>query len=142
MTDNPYRNLPSVNDVLAAPAAAPLVRDHGHAQAVAAVRAVLTELRGQLQTGAAADGELAPDAVAGRAAAHLGRQVRPKLRPVINATGIVLHTNLGRAPLAESAARAAADAARGYLNLEVDLATGRRSSRPDAIREWVCRLTG
>ena len=54
----------------------------------------------------------------------------------------MLHTNLGRAPLAEEAARAAYEAARGYLNLELDLETGKRSSRQDAIREWVCRLTG
>jgi L-seryl-tRNA(Ser) seleniumtransferase len=103
---------------------------------------VLAELRDQLRAGAAADGELAADIVAARAAAYLAQQVRPKLRPVINATGIVLHTNLGRAPLADAAARAAADAARGYLNLELDLATGKRSSRQDAIREWVCRVTG
>src|SRR5262249_11780610 len=51
-----------------------------------------------------------------------------------------VHTNLGRAPLAENAARAAYNAGRGYLNLELDLETGKRSSRQDAIREWVCRL--
>src|SRR5205807_2323289 len=73
---------------------------------------------------------------------RLGQEFRPKLRPVINATGIVLHTNLGRAPVAEEAARAAYEAARGYLNLELDLETGKRSSRQDAVREWVCRLTG
>ena len=59
----------------------------------------------------------------------------PVLRPVINATGIVLHTNLGRSPIAETAARAAYEAARGYLNLELDLGTGKRSSRQDPIRE-------
>src|SRR4029077_17964381 len=59
-----------------------------------------------------------------------------------NATGIILHTNLGRAPLAASAARAAAEAGAGYLNLELDLHTGKRSSRQDAVREWICRLTG
>src|SRR5262249_23621573 len=53
-----------------------------------------------------------------------------------------VHTNLGRAPLAENAARAAYNAGRGYLNLELDLETGKRSSRQDAIREWVCRLLG
>src|SRR5262249_56354534 len=67
---------------------------------------------------------------------------RRKLRPVLNATGIVLHTNLGRAPVAEEAAHAAYEAARGYLNLELDLQTGKRSSRQLAIREWACRLTG
>src|SRR5439155_21583724 len=106
------------------------------------VRAALDELRQQLRDRGAADSELTPDAIAERAAVHLAKQMQPKLRPVINATGIILHTNLGRAPMAESAARAASDAARGYLNIELDLATGQRSSRQDAIRDWVCRITG
>jgi L-seryl-tRNA(Ser) seleniumtransferase len=67
---------------------------------------------------------------------------RPKLRRVINATGIVLHTNLGRAPMAEEAANAAHEAAGGYLNLELNLETGKRSSRQDAVRDWICALTG
>src|SRR5205823_13942200 len=73
---------------------------------------------------------------------RLGTTFRPKLVEVINATGIVLHTNLGRAPIAAEAARAAEQAAAGYLNLELDLASGKRSSRPLAVREWLCRLTG
>src|SRR5207244_12780306 len=77
-----------------------------------------------------------------RARRCLAVAIPPRLRPGINATGIVLHTNLGRAPVAEEAARAAYDAARGYLNLEMDLDSGKRSSRQSAIREWVCRLTG
>jgi L-seryl-tRNA(Ser) seleniumtransferase len=68
--------------------------------------------------------------------------MRPKLRTVINATGIVLHTNLGRSPIAEEAAKAAYEAARGYLNLELDLDSGKRSSRQIAVRDWLCRLTG
>jgi L-seryl-tRNA(Ser) seleniumtransferase len=75
-------------------------------------------------------------------AAGLRQVVRPKLVGVINATCIVLHTNLGRAPIAEEAARAAQEAARGYLNLEMELASGKRSSRQAAVREWLCRLTG
>src|SRR5437763_7214368 len=102
MSANPFRNLPSVTEVLAAPAAAALAREHGHGQAVAAVRAALDVLRQQLRDGTVLDGELTPDAIAEHAAAHLAEQVRPKLRPVINATGIVLHTNLGRAPMAEA----------------------------------------
>ena len=89
-----------------------------------------------------ADGEGTLEAIAGRAVLRLARETRPKLVPVINATGIVLHTNLGRAPIAEEAANAADDAVRGYLNLEMDLETGKRSSRQDALRDWVCRLTG
>src|SRR5207244_4056325 len=77
-----------------------------------------------------------------RVAVRVTRELRPRLRGVINATGIVLHTNLGRAPIAAEAAQAAHDAALGYLNLELDLETGKRSSRQVAVREWICRLTG
>src|SRR4029077_6005922 len=106
------------------------------------VREELTELRRHLAEGSPVDGAADAAAVAARVAARLGRELKPKLRPVINATGIVLHTNLGRAPIAEEAAQAAYEAARGYLNLELDLETGKRSSRQNAIRDWVCRLTG
>jgi L-seryl-tRNA(Ser) seleniumtransferase len=142
MTPNPYRNLPAVMDVLAAPTGVALVRAHGHEPTVAAIRAALAELRNRIGAGESVDVAQTADAVAEQAAIHLARDNSPRLRPVINATGVVLHTNLGRAPLAEVAADAARAAAVGYLNLELDLATGQRSSRPDAIREWACRLTG
>jgi L-seryl-tRNA(Ser) seleniumtransferase len=142
MSANPYRRLPAVNDVLETGAARTLAERHARELIVAAVRAELSELRERAAKGEALDGDCSADAVAARAAARLERELRPKLRPVINATGIVLHTNLGRAPRAEAAAQAAYEAARGYLNLEMDLATGKRSSRQAAVREWVCRLTG
>ncbi len=135
---NPFRDLPSVNEVLQLVNAP----EHSHEQMVAAVRQELAELRRRLGSGESADGEATAKAIAARAAARLVREMRPRLRPVINATGIVLHTNLGRAPVAEEAARAAYEAARGYLNLEMDLETGKRSSRQDALREWLRRLTG
>ncbi|HXG11190.1 MAG TPA: L-seryl-tRNA(Sec) selenium transferase [Gemmataceae bacterium] len=139
---NPFRNLPSVNEVLEAAPIRDLAGACAHEVIAAAVRAELAELRQRLGRGESIDGTADADAVARRVAERLGRELRPKLRPVINATGIVLHTNLGRAPIAEEAARAAYEAARGYLNLELDLETGKRSSRQNAIREWVCRLTG
>jgi L-seryl-tRNA(Ser) seleniumtransferase len=142
MADNPFRNLPSVNEILDLPGVRALASEHSHDAIVAAVREELTELRALLARGEALDGRADPVSLGGRVAERLGRDFRPKLRPVINATGIVLHTNLGRAPVAEEAARAAYEAARGYLNLELDLETGKRSSRQVAIREWVCRLTG
>jgi L-seryl-tRNA(Ser) seleniumtransferase len=142
MSDNPFRRLPSVHEVLAALAAHPAGGESPHPQAVAAVRAELEALRGRLGRGEPIDGATDPAAVASRAAQRLERERRPRLRAVINATGIVLHTNLGRAPLAAEAARAAHDAGAGYLNLELDLETGKRSSRQDALREWVRRLTG
>jgi L-seryl-tRNA(Ser) seleniumtransferase len=140
--DNPFRSLPSVNTVLDLPAVQALQPRHAHDLIVAAIRQELDEARKRVSQGESLDGQMDADAIAGRVERRLTKELRPKLRRVINATGIVLHTNLGRAPIAEEAARAAYEAARGYLNLELDLETGKRSSRQDAIREWVCRLTG
>jgi L-seryl-tRNA(Ser) seleniumtransferase len=103
------------------------------AEATAAARAALATRRAELLAGATD----APDLVA-RARAHL----RPTLRRVLNATGVVLHTNLGRAPLAEAAARAAADAGRGYVNLELDLEHGRRGARDAHVAALLAELTG
>lgn len=142
MAQNPYRDLPAVHDVLETP---PLCHLHGafaRDTLTAAVRLELDEVRQRIQRGEALDGKAAAAQLAARVAQRLGREHQPKLRPVINATGIILHTNLGRAPMAEAAAQAASQAAQGYLNLELDLETGKRSSRQVAIREWVCRLTG
>ena len=141
-TDNPYRSLPAVNKFLQVPTLAMLIAMHGHDSVVAAVRAELADVRRQLSLGVLPDGECSSDAIAKKAAARLDRDAQPRLRAVINATGIVLHTNLGRAPMAALAAQAAHDAACGYLNLELDLETGKRSSRQNPIRDWVTQLTG
>ena len=140
MSDNPYRNLPSVNDVVQSPPLALLVGEYGQDVVTHAARNAIAAWRKRLANGesAAADAQ----SLAEQAAELLSHELQPRLRRVINATGIVLHTNLGRAPMAESAAKAAYDAARGYLNLELDLETGKRSSRQSPIREWVCRITG
>jgi L-seryl-tRNA(Ser) seleniumtransferase len=138
MSDNPFRRLPAVNDLLQLPLIQALTATHAHEQIVAAIRAELTALRERLTRGEPADGA----DIAGLVAKRLSRDLAPTLRHVINATGIVLHTNIGRAPIAREAAEAARQAATGYLNLELDLETGKRSSRQIAIREWVCRLTG
>jgi L-seryl-tRNA(Ser) seleniumtransferase len=142
MGSNPYRDLPSVNDLLLVPAVQALTVAHPHGQVVASIREELAALRQRLKDGSPLNGEAAPEALALRIGERLARDTRPRLRPVINATGIILHTNLGRAPLAEEAARAAYEAGRGYLNLELDLESGKRSSRQAPVREWLCRLTG
>src|SRR4051794_5123785 len=115
MSDNPYRKLPAVNDILAVVELVPLAERHGHEAVVGAVRAELEEMRARLKQGQSPNGANTLDAVAGRVAQRLTQAHRPKLVEVINATGIVLHTNLGRAPVAEEAARAASSAAAGYL---------------------------
>jgi L-seryl-tRNA(Ser) seleniumtransferase len=142
MAVNPFRALPAVNEVLQAPAVQALTAAHPHERIAEAVRQELAELRRLLAQGTPVDGQTGADAVAARVVERLGSGRMATLRPVINATGIILHTNLGRAPLAERAAQAAYEAARGYLNLELDLQTGKRASRQAAVRPWVCLLTG
>jgi L-seryl-tRNA(Ser) seleniumtransferase len=142
MAENPLRRLPAVTAVLESPGVRALVPAHGHEMVLEAVRAELDELRERLKGGSAVDGEVAVGVVAARVTARVEAEAAPRLRPVINATGIVLHTNLGRSPISEVAAKAAYEAARGYLNLELDLATGKRSSRQNPIRDVLCPLLG
>jgi L-seryl-tRNA(Ser) seleniumtransferase len=124
------RSLPPV-DVLAAEVGAP------RAIALAAARAVLAERRAELLSGAGGDPDLA-----GRARAAAEASARPSLRRVLNATGVIVHTNLGRAPLAAAAREAVARVALGYSNLEWDLERGERGSRHDHIEALLCELTG
>lgn len=141
MTDNPFRKLPQVARVLDAPALVAARAAHPPDALTAAVRAELDALRARLAAGAS-DGVPTADELADLALARLERSAAPSIRPVINATGVVLHTNLGRSPLHELAARAAYEAARGYLNLELDLETGKRSSRQINVRAGICAITG
>ncbi len=137
---NRLRQLPPVNSILESPILLESAQDIPRDLIIESIRLELDQARQSLKD----NGEALPGAeeIARRTSARLAGQIRPKLRRVINATGIVLHTNLGRAPIAEEAAQAAFEAARGYLNLELDLETGKRSSRQIAIRDWLCRLTG
>ncbi len=125
------RSLPSV-DELAGALGAP------HALAVAAARAVIAQRREELLAGERpAGGDLVD-----RARAVLAAMGAPSLRRVINATGVIVHTNLGRAPLAAAAREAVARAAEGYSNLELDLADGTRGSRRSHVEALLCELTG
>ncbi|HVS28446.1 MAG TPA: L-seryl-tRNA(Sec) selenium transferase [Solirubrobacteraceae bacterium] len=129
----PLRQLPSV-ERLAAQLEAP------HALAVAAARAAIGARRDELSAPGAAvpnDRDLLE-----RARAALRAAEQPSLQRVINATGVILHTNLGRAPLADSAREAIARAADGYSNLELELSSGERGSRQAHVRELLVELTG
>ena len=137
---NPFRDLPSIARLLDHPALAAARARHSQDAITATARAEVEALRVAIAAGDAPALDVA--GIAERVAARLDFEARPALRTVINATGIVLHTNLGRSPLHDDAARAAYEAGRGYLNLELDLATGTRSSRQDAVRSGVCALTG
>lgn len=136
------RKLPAVDTVLQEPAAQELLKEYGRQATVEAVRSVVESLRAAVRDGKpAAAGELTPPAVAGAAGRRLRAAQSPVLRRVVNATGIILHTGLGRAHMPE-AARAALDTVTGYCNLQQDLETGRRDQREDCLRELVCGLTG
>src|SRR5688572_7435223 len=126
MPDNPFRLVPAVAKVLDLPAVAAARARHPHSAIADAVRAEVDALRSRIAAGTQLNGETDPDALAARIVARLELASAPHLRPVLNATGIVLHTNLGRSPMSEVAASAAYQAARGYLNLEMSLATGKR----------------
>lgn len=133
---DPRRSIPGVDRVLARPWCAELAADHGRSWVAARVRSVLAAVRAGRVPVPATDAALR-DLVrrdAEQAAA-------PGLRRVVNATGVVLHTNLGRAPLAD-AARRAMRAVAGYGNLEFDLASGRRGSRYEHCSRLVAELTG
>ena len=134
------RELPSVDHVLKQPAIVNLSEDHPRGEVLLAVRAVLEDRRAALLAGQSAAIDLLSLALAIRQ--HLYERSRPRLRKVINATGIVLHTNLGRAPLAEEAIDAIVETAARYCNLEFDLVTGQRGSRHDHLRDLLRELCG
>jgi L-seryl-tRNA(Ser) seleniumtransferase len=128
--DASLRGLPAVNE-LAAELDAP------HWLAVAAARRAIDEQRSLLIAEPDADVSLLQ-----RARGHLAALSSPSLRHVINATGVIVHTNLGRAPLADSAREAVARAAAGYCNLELDLESGTRGSRHAHVEGLLSELTG
>ena len=103
MAVNPFRNLPPVNDLLDHPAVSACEPVHGRDAVMAAVRAELDRAREAIKAGLSL--ETPADLLAECVVARLTADAAPRLRPVVNATGIVLHTNLGRAPMAEAAAR-------------------------------------
>ena len=138
--EHELRNLPSVDEALRCPAGRRAAQRYGRKAATDAVRAALADARAAVRDsgGAAADAE----AVAAAALGRLEESERPGLRPVYNLTGTVLHTNLGRALLADAAVEAAVGAMRSAVSLEFDLSVGRRGERDDHLRGLVCELTG
>jgi len=140
MSTRALRSLPAVQAVLQHPHLEPALRMLPRPLVVEAVRAEIAQERARLRAGIrppADAGELAA-----RASARATRERKPQLVRVLNATGVVLHTNLGRAPLSETARRAVDDVARGYSSLEFDLQTGRRGERGPGVERWLARLTG
>jgi L-seryl-tRNA(Ser) seleniumtransferase len=129
------RALPSVHQLLEEEPATALIAEHGRPLVRFAVQRILEEERGS--------GVIAEPGARWSAIEHAIADLRrPRLRPVVNATGVILHTNLGRAPLAAAAAQAAAAIAGRYSTLEFDPRTGRRGRRHDLVSDLLRHLTG
>lgn len=142
VNSDPRRSLPSVDRLIAAARSRP--EPPAEWALVRAARDVLDEIRQRISDGndSFAEGTLALDALAERVVLEARRLARPHPVAVVNATGVLLHTNLGRAPLGERAAAAVARAADGYSSLELDLETGRRGSRMGALEAKLVALSG
>lgn len=132
------RKLPSVDDVLHHASVVQWVQQYGRDIVVEAVREALDVWRDDILAGGVYDQE----ELAARVRERVEAIGRPTLRPAINATGVMLHTNLGRAPLSDTVLEAMRGAGEGYSNLEFDLEKGRRGSRYVHARDLLCRLTG
>src|SRR3989441_6421854 len=134
---DPRRRLPAVEPLLAEPDVAALLAAGAHPRALV-VRAV----RETIDAARADGGTAPPEGWGGAVLARLQRLAAPSFGPVINAAGVVLHTNLGRAPVAPAAIAAMARAAAGYANVEYDLERGARGSRHAICRTLLKELTG
>jgi L-seryl-tRNA(Ser) seleniumtransferase len=137
MTD-PRRDLPSINVLLESEPVKALLALHPRRVVVDAVRSAVDQVR----RGAAGSRAITPDEWTDRISLAIRSDAIPSLRRVFNATGVVLHTNLGRAPLADVALRAMREVAEGFSNLEYDVETGRRGSRYSHCADLLKRLTG
>jgi L-seryl-tRNA(Ser) seleniumtransferase len=142
MTQNPLRRIPSVHELLESPPLRKLVDRVSHNVVVTEVRSFLETLRDEVQQKAAEVHIPTAAELAERIAGWIVTDQRPRLCPVINATGIVLHTGLGRSPLAEEAIQEVSAVARGYASLEVDLTSGNRSQRTGCVEKLLTELTG
>jgi L-seryl-tRNA(Ser) seleniumtransferase len=136
------RVLPSVNDLLLTPACQALLRAHSRTVLLVEIRRAIAELRVEISSGKHTSDSLRESVsqLLDRVAEHLESAKHYSLRPVINATGVILHTNLGRAPLSDAALSHIVEVAQDYCNLEFDLETGLRSRRDAHAESLVLRV--
>lgn len=136
------RQIPKVDKVLEWPGIKDLLARQPRPVVVRAVREVLASLRAEVLQGGVSEADLAELAVAGRVTAELAAADLLSLRRVVNGSGVVIHTNLGRSPLPERVRQSLCEIAFGYSNLEFDLARGERGSRYAHVEGLLCELTG
>ena len=137
-----FRAIPSIEQLLQGAAGRALDARFGREAATSALRASAAAIRAALAAGAVVAPDSVPDAITRHAGAQLLAVARGSLRPVINATGVVIHTNLGRAPLSRLALARVAEVGGGYSTLEYDLGTGVRGSRAVHAEHLIVALTG
>lgn len=135
------RKIPKVDELLKSPDLAEVIAQYGDRAVTEAVRAELDTLRQDILTGKK-DFVPEKDALSMQICKRVQKDSLPSFRTVINGTGIILHTNLGRACLSPKAAQAVCDAAVAYSNLEYDLEAGKRGSRYSHVESLLCKLTG
>ena len=136
------KDLPSVDKLLRHAVVAACVQEHGHSLVSGEARALLDERRAQALAGALAIAEVMPDTLATALQARVAQRLAPRLKTVINLTGTVIHTNLGRALLADAALQHVLAMMSGPNNLEYELSSGQRGDRDSVVEELLCTLTG
>lgn len=137
-----FRAIPKVDRLLLLPSVTALLSAHPRPVVLQAIRTVLAALRTEAQNGTLTREAVTDTALSARIERELSLQTALHLRRVVNGTGIVLHTNLGRSPLPPSVRTQLDEIAFGYSNLEMDLATGSRGTRYSHVEELLCTLTG
>jgi L-seryl-tRNA(Ser) seleniumtransferase len=137
-----FRELPSVDEVLRRHEISALIEQHGSATVADGARTVLARLRSEIASGLLDSDslQLALRGLNGAVEKQLRLEIAYSLRPVVNATGVILHTNLGRAPLAQPALDHVAEAASGYSNLEYEIEAGERGKRDIHVQRLLRRL--
>ena len=136
------KDLPSVDRLLREPGVARLVTEHGHSCVAQQVRTLVDELRARAVRGELPLPEVANETLTAAVQQRVASRLAPRMRNVLNLTGTVIHTNLGRALLADEALAHLLKMMSGPNNLEYDLATGGCGDRDSIVEELLCTLTG
>lgn len=136
------QDLPSVDQLLRADAPRALLAEHGHTLVVSEARSLLEGLRARAVAGKLSIAEVQQEALGNALAARVQGRLAPRMRAVLNLTGTVIHTNLGRALLADAALQRLLAVMTSPNNLEYDLATGSRGDRDSLVEELLCTITG